>query len=846
MRYFYILSILFCFLFVNTLTGQSITFSDSVFSAPDYKPDGLDPGIQNDLDAINNQGFSVDQQRRFRKHCSDDINFFKRIGGHGTTYFESEKAAYPHAMHSILFGLGKGLNEYVAPAKTMMQADAIYDLGSDLTEMVDLFPSFTLKGQIPKYFYFGKFLKVLDTAHLAKMRRGIYKWTHEGNTPRDPLLRPNPYFLGNTGCWDPRCRNSWVDTRNTDNLKAMRETSIYLFAEETENQTIKTLYFDRIRNHTGALFHVGYSEWDSETYVPHAMGPYYNLFAFTKSPAMKRIAKASLDWYFMAASFKYFNGMSTGPSKRSNGSANVRLGGAASDMPYLYFGEPEIPESEIFDRDRDSFIAFISGYRPPQALYQLASKNFRLPVEVTASKPPYGSFNATSAARPDANETTYFAKTYQMGSVLSANASNDTRPFKLGAVHPGRGVDVFYANTTDNDTLTHAKYQGDQIGQYENLLIFLRKGEGRKFFFQIPSDVPFDSSGGIWFFPYFKTWIAVRPLNIKPLSVSILNGIYANHKEILTSKGQGEYAGFALEVADDDEYPDYEAFKAAVISRQFDASHLQDSGMVRIEGKGGKFLKVRHNPINQRPFVYRNSEFETNYLETSEYNVYQSITPPTCTLNSLTYNGQNLELQAIAKDSLWGPVFQNWKKGVLKILTNDHYFEGKFDALTGNYTWKELVATNELRKGKIAKIELLANGVNMFSTGDSVLINAPELSFSIPFGQSGNFDFQLRVWDEEGNKATSNIINLNITSANFKIMENEFQIFPNPALEKISVLLPVEKGSLSIFQTDGRLIRNVECFQKETSISVAELAKGVYWLRWQSGNQSFVKSFVKK
>ena len=838
--------ILLCCLLVNTLAGQSITFSDSVFMAPAYKPEDIDSSTQNALNDINNQGLSSDQQYRFQKHCTDEINYFKRIGGYGTTYFESEKAAYPFAMHSMIFGLAKGLNEYVAPAKAMMQENAIYDLGSDLTEMVDLFPSFTLKGQIPKYFYFGKFLKVMDTAHLAKMRRGIYKWTHEASTPIDPLLRPNPYFLGNTGCWNPHCRNSWVDTRNTDNLKAMRETSVYLFTEETENIPIKTLYSGRIRQHTGALFHIGYSEWDSEIYVPHSIGPFYNLFAFTKSPAMKRIAKAGLDWYFMAASLKYFNGMSTGPSKRSTGSSNVRLGGGSPDMPYLYFGEPEIPASEIVDRDRDSYIAFLSGYRPPQVLYQIASKNFRLPIEIRASKPPYGSFNPTSPARPDAFETMYVGKTYQMGSALSSGSSSDLRPFKLGAFHPSRGVDVFYANTTDNDTLTHAKYLGDQIGQYENLMIFLRKGEGRKFFFQLPLDVPFDSVGGIWFFSYSKTWIAVRPLNIKAISEGPLNGIYAKHKEILAAKGQGEYSGFAMEVADDDEFQNIDAFKSAVFSRTFDASHLQDSGIVRMEGKGGKFLKIRHNPENQRPIVYRNSESATDYLESSEFNVYQSITPPSCRINTVTHNGQNLQLLGLAKDSLWGPVMENWKQGVVKMLTNDHYFEGKFDAPTGNYTWKELAANDELRKGKIAKVELLANGAAMYSTVDSLLINAPELSLSIPFGLSGNYNFQLQVWDEEGNKAKSNIINLNITSSNYRLTEDEFQIFPNPASEKLSVLLPVEKGLFSIFQADGRLIHSMASLQKETTIPISSLPKGIYWLRWQSGNQLFVKSFVKE
>ncbi len=825
--------------------GQGITFVDSVFYASPYKPQGIDQPVQDQLDAVNNQSLTSAQSILFHNHTTDDVNHFYSPSGFGSTYFENEKSSYPFAMHSLIYALGRNQNATALAAKSFLQFNAIYDLGSDLTDTVDLFPSFTLKGQVPKYFYFGKHLGILDTSYLSKMRRAMSKWTHDGATPTDPLLRGNPYFTGQTGCWDPRCRNSWVDTRNTDNLKAMRETSVYLFSEEIGNETIKDIYANRLRNHVGALWNVGFSEWDSENYLPHAMGPFFNLFSFTKTPLIKQTAKAGLDWYFMASAMKYFNGMAAGPTKRLNNSANIRLGGNSCDMPYLYFGEQKVPEIEIFDRDRDGYINFLSQYRPAQAIYQLASKKFRLPVEIRTTKPPYGSFTPGGASIPDVWETMYYGKTYQMGSAISFGAVNDMRPFKLAAFHPDRGADIFFSNTTDSDTVSHAKYAGDQIGQFENMMVFLHKNDTRKFFFQIPLDLNFDTVQGIWFFQYAKTWIAIRPLNIKALSVNPLNGIYAGHKMVRTVSGPGLLSGFAMEVVDDDEYPTYEQFKTEVLARPFDASHLQDSLMVRMENKDGKFLKMYHNSANLRPLVYRNSSSVITFTNANQFNVYQSITPPSCKLFNVNHNGQNLSLQFSAVDSIWGPVFQNWKSGKMKILTNDHYFEGNYNHVSGEYLWKELPANDELRKGRIVLLEVLKDNQVVFSNTDSSQINNLTGSLSFPFGESGGFNFQIRIKDEEGNEAISNPIYLNVTSNDFLVKKNDFVLYPNPASSMLTVSLPVNYGEIEIFKTDGILVKKQSCLELKTEIELHDLPDGLFWVKWKGSNQNLVKAFLK-
>ena len=57
------------------------------------------------------------------------------------------------------------------------------------------------------------------------------------------------------GVWGPENKGSWVDVRNTDNLRAMRDTSVYLFAEETGHcgERIQAYYEARAAGGAGLL-----------------------------------------------------------------------------------------------------------------------------------------------------------------------------------------------------------------------------------------------------------------------------------------------------------------------------------------------------------------------------------------------------------------------------------------------------------------------------------------------------------------------------------------------------------------------------------------------------------------
>lgn len=795
-------------LLFQTLSGSYVYLDGGLIKAASYDYGHLPFNRRAQLLNINNKPLSASQTTGFWQRAQHDINHYRTTSNFGTTFFESEKASYPTAMYSLMFGVAQNDSAYIRPSRDYLEFLSIYDVGSDLTDLVDLFPAFTLKGQIPKYYYFGKRHGGLRANYLNRMRNAFRLWTHDTtNLPRDPLGRPNPYFQSSMAgqCWSVRCRNTWVDGRNTDNLKAMRESSVYLFAHEINNETVANTYTGRIRNHASALFHVGYSEWDSENYYSHSVSPWLNLYTFAEDAEIKRTAKGAVDWYLACGAIKYFKGMFAGPTKRLNESANVPFLGVAPLPLYLYFGDTSITPTE---NDRDGYISMISHYRPAQAFGELTNKQFAKPVELINTKPVYGSFNPTSSTSPEVWETLYIGNTYQFGTCVSAGASGDTRAFKLAAENNQGTSDVFFANTTTNNTLFHAKRTGDQIGQYRNIAIYLCRAGQNKFLFQAPAATSATFTGETWFFEYAKTWVAVKPIGIDFEQIVPLSGSYANHNLYLANNnGSLNFTGFAMEVGELGQYASFDAFRTQVLNNSIlDLSGIAQSRVTYTDARGA-FLEMTYNNNNDLPMLKRNSTANHSFRVAGNYEIYRPITPPS--VNILRFTNQNgiPELVVHAKDSIRGPIAQDWKTGTLRVTTDNHVFIGKMTQ-QGQYSWQELAATPALKKGAIASIELLLGNTVIYTLTDSLRINANETFLSLQSLGVGTFTLQARVTDEEGNETTSLPFEVTISVTGIINQQESVLVYPNPVEHGELIVENAHPNTLiRLFTIDGKQIK---------------------------------------
>ncbi|MBW4523182.1 MAG: hypothetical protein KME16_26380 [Scytolyngbya sp. HA4215-MV1] len=629
-----------------TLVRQQ-KFSQNRSTHPNPPKTQLFPGIDlAPVDPRYRNPWTSALEKSFQQRSTEAIRYYA-TSEYGNTTGENEKRSYPKAMLSFLAG-----HRDSAIAFLQREDDDVQDHRHTLG--IDYYYAFTLKGQIRKYFLLSS---ALDPQYRQRMYDGAKLWT-----AKDPYDRPHPLYGNGDGQgkdWSIRKRGGWVDKRNTDNLRAMRETSVYLMAEETGNETVRRLYKQKLQRYVWALYHIGMGEWDSSNYQAHTFTAYLNLYDFAKDPEVKFLAKAALDWLSASAAVKYYRGGFGGPNKRDAIDGNVVYGANAARFFSLYFGDVPIPDPKP---DVDSLYAITSTYRPPQAVVALARKQFPRPVEVLSTKPIYENWKRGGDDQPAYWETTFFGRSYQMGSIVSAFSDGDVAPFKLMASNAQRGVDFFVANTS-KDWVQAGKHPGDQVGQFRNLLVWLCSASDRPFFFQLPKTVKSETrncassakvdsrSPCVWFFQLENTWLAVYPINLGTYTpVTIPEKRYADlyrDEATLQVKPQGNgYAGFALEVGEATE-GSYQAFQQAIEARSRLNLEAIAKSTVELTGNRGDRLNLTHYAKTDLPIVFRNG-IRRDWRKT--FDLYQPVDTA-------------------------APISLGWKQGKLKVQAGGMQFE---------------------------------------------------------------------------------------------------------------------------------------------------------------------------
>lgn len=526
------------------------------------------------------------------------------------TYFENEKRTYGVLMAHILSG---DVAKRAAALEHLQAQDHQHEEWHRETAGIDYYAAFTLKHQVRKYFYFGD---LLEPAYRKQMFDGAERWTEI-----DPLGRPHYAYRGPKEGWGPDARNSWVDVRSTENLYLMRETSVYLMAEETGNLGTAAIYKKHLLDYTSTLFRIGIGEWDSENYLGHAIAPLLNLYDFAKDTDIKRAAKACLDFYAAAGAVKYFRGGFNGPTKRDYNHAQP-FGGSAPNMLWVWFGDH--PSGKTGQWESDEVHMLTSAYRPPLAVVLLARKNFARPVELTAAKPTY---SATTSYQPESPaeflETQFLANSYQMGSLTSGTSEDggDVNGFKILAFDREVGAIALHAVPGPNPALPGSPmYKSgvvsgpNRIAQMANLALWLVKDGTSPWLWVVPDDVAVSTREGVTFLACDRTWIAIRPLGAtvllrdQELSNQLQSGGDARFPghQVLSCRGTSEhFSGLAVEAGEEESHGSLANFQSAVLSAEVDLSELQ-AGVARYKAADGKWLGIHWNDDPLDLGVWRN------------------------------------------------------------------------------------------------------------------------------------------------------------------------------------------------------------------------------------------------
>ena len=525
------------------------------------------------------------------------------------TYFENEKRSYGYLMAHVLGGQRQ-------KALEMLQSkDHQHQLWHRETAGIDYYACFTIKHQMRKYFYFQD---LLTPAYRKQMFDGAKRWTE-----KDPFRRPHYAHVEKKEGWGPDARNSWVDVRSTENLWLMRNTSVYLMAEETGNTSTRDLYKRHLLDYANALYRIGIGEWDSENYHGHSIGPLLNLFDFAQDIEVKRAARSCLDFYAIAGAIKYWRGGFNGPTKRDYNHAQP-FGGSAANSLWMWFGDHPTGKQDHWESDEVHQIT--SAYRPPLAAVNLAKKQFAKPVELFAAKPAYDATTSfRSQSKPEYIETQYIANSYQMGSLTGGTSvdGGDVNGFKLLVFDKNQGAVAIQAVPGPNPAFpgspmykTGVVSAENRVAQQENLALWLVKNGKSPWLWVVPDDVQVSQKGEVAFLKCHKTWIAIRPLNASRLTfdTNLTKQLTEDKKsrfkgyKVLRAQGQARsFCGLAIEVGERESHGSFEKFVDSVLMADVDVSELED-GIARYKSSDGKHLGIHWNDNPLDLGVWRNGK----------------------------------------------------------------------------------------------------------------------------------------------------------------------------------------------------------------------------------------------
>ncbi len=632
-----------CFFGALLLLPASVLFAQEIQRGPDKMVTGIrylpiDQKFLNPIDPSEEAAFWDRVRAVLMERTKKPDGSYKGVDSR--TFFESEKWSYPSSLWHILAGNVDG------GMKVIQSEDDAAKSWHQHTEGIDLFPGFTVQGQVAKYFFSGN---LMTPEYKSRMDRAIKQWTatNPRTTPHPVFKKYNPEIKDG---WGPdRFGNKQVDTRRTDAMWGFTGTAIYLFAEASGNEAVRQQAKDEILRYVWSLYNVGMGEWDSSTYLPFSVAPYLNLHAYAKDPEVRMAAKLALDYYHVAAALKYRKGLFSGTSKRDYGNAyRMNSGGFNTYFPLIFGGGKDFAKSA----DMYAAYAMISPYRPPAATLALARRKLSKSMEVLASKPAYQSWEMTGEAGPSFFETLFLAKSYDLSSVVGKGGADDIAPFRLTFDRGNDSAAVFLASSRSRFC---EKFEGDGIGQYRNLLVWLSPpADGQSFRFALPTGIAVSGDGNWQFADTGTAWIAVQTFGLEGFS-----SVSPDEKEkkdfpdtaFFSAKRTGSSAGgFALLVAEKGDYPSFGAFKDAVKTKaRVDSKRLAEKS-VRLTAPDDTFVEVRLVE-GSLPEINRNGEVR-DWSDSQNWKLWQTV------------NGDLVSL--------------GWKEGTLRLACDSRTYTGSF------------------------------------------------------------------------------------------------------------------------------------------------------------------------
>lgn len=192
-------------------------------------------------------------------------------------------------------------------------------------------------------------------------------------------------------------------------------------------------------------------------------------------------------------------------------------------------------------------------------------------------------------------------------------------------------------------------------------------------------------------------------------------------------------------------------------------------------------------------------------------------------------------------------VYNDWSR-LNDLKVNEAVFEGDYAITSGNLTPKIYIFDNTIPATELKNVVILAN----FDVTTQNVV--PDFPYTGTW-----YDLMDDTYNTSIN-VTNTSSPITIPAGEFKIYGNAvpqtlsnteadiadtFKLYPNPALSSFKINKPVNK--ISIFDITGKLILSFkEELQANTDFNVSKLSKGIYVVKFESGNNSIIKKLIIK
>lgn len=334
---------------------------------------------------------------------------------------------------------------------------------------------------------------------------------------------------------------------------------------------------------------IGQGEFDSPTYMAVFIAPMFGLSQWAQDPIMKQNANLMLHWLIADYAVEHLNGVYVGAHSREYPERAIQPKHPASEMTYwgwLFFGQTQTALSPIL------LTAAMSDFQLPEVLYGIGTDRSQ-PYVHTETKRVRNIIRLGAEKNPPVYKYTYMTQDFALGSMMGGGILQPIQqhvwdlsfvsasPYQsIFTVHPYVGTPdlaMFFPEemkfTIDEVARAHTYYGSEdkwassspfeQTFQHKNALIVLYNiPEGEKFghidgFF--PKDLArreVDGSG--WIFcqagPAFLGYYPLQPYE------------WREDRDCFRLRSRHLKNGCVIEVAQQSDYPSFEAFKSQIRS----------------------------------------------------------------------------------------------------------------------------------------------------------------------------------------------------------------------------------------------------------------------------------------